>query len=117
MSATQWKQEFSDSDFADGCYKSWLETPIRRSPATALVESAVRLAIAESSLPKQRQCSWCQGDLNSRISDARFPNVFCSVGCERDFVCEALAGVSAEDAIRMQRRLDALMNGARQPEV
>ncbi len=117
MSATQWKQEFSDSDFADGYYKSWLETPIRRSSVAALVESAVRLAIAESSLPKHRQCSWCQGDLDSRTSDARLPNVFCSVGCERDFVCKALSGVSAEDAIRVQKRLDALMNVARQPEV
>lgn len=116
MPATRWERGFTDSDFAEG-YRSWLETPIRQSPAAALVELAARLAIAESSLPRRQQCSWCQGHLDSGHSDARFPNVFCSKDCEREFVHQALAGISPDDAARMQKLLNALLTSARQPEV
>lgn len=98
---------FPNCDFVEG-YKSWLQSPIRQSPAATALELALRLAAAESSIPRRRMCSWCEGLLDAQTSNARFRNVFCSEGCERDFVREALASVSGEDCARMQRRLDGL---------
>jgi hypothetical protein len=82
------------------------------SAAAKLLELGRVLAGAESSTSNSGVCCHCRALRNPYTSTAQCPNVFCSEQCERDFVRGALASLTMEDCIRIQRRLETLLVGA-----
>jgi hypothetical protein len=83
----------------------------KRSPTTVLVEVAASFAAAYGA-SESGSCSQCRGYRDPRISTAQHPQVFCSQQCEREFVLTALKGLTLEDCIRLQERLELLLRGA-----
>jgi hypothetical protein len=116
MSAIQSKQETCSSDRGE-THASWAATIMRKSAGATLIELGITLAAAESSAPILGRCSHCQNWRDLRTSTARFPNVFCSEQCERDFVRGALASLTVKDCIRMHGRLEALLRHAQESAI
>jgi hypothetical protein len=94
------------------------KSEIRRpSPETSVsVKSAgfnllglgLTLAGAETE-PMPGLCWRCRSRRNKHYSSSNFPNIFCSHECEQGFIHAALASVTLEDCIRIQRRLENLL--------
>lgn len=89
--------------------RSWLERAASgNSSGSTLIQLGLTLASAKAnSIPGL--CFRCKGRRDERRSTSNFPSVFCSEDCEHDFIRQALASLSLEDCIRMQRRLDHLL--------
>jgi hypothetical protein len=85
-----------------------------KSAAETLTELGMALATAESSTSTAGLCSHCWDQQDPRRSTARWPNVFCSEGCEQEFVRAALASLTVEDCIRIHGRLETLLRGTQE---
>lgn len=110
MSAIEAKPQLLDS----GRFDTARPSPAS-SPAAKLIELSVALARAESRASVAGLCSQCWAPRNPHSSTAQCPNVFCSEECERQFIRAALASITLDDCVRMQRRLEALLTGAEAP--
>ena len=110
MSAIQPKQQSLDSQKPE-TERSWMARFTGKSAGAAVVQLGVMLAGAESkNLPGL--CSRCQGYRNPQSSSARYPSIFCSEQCEREFISAALASITVDDCIRIHQRLDSLLMSA-----
>ena len=85
-----------------------------KSTASMLIEIGVMLAEAAFVAPTPGLCFHCRNYRNARSSTAEYQNLFCSQRCEREFVRTVLASVTLEECLRIQKRLEALLVGARQ---
>jgi len=108
MFPIQFKKQPSDSSSVDRHQRS----ASGNSAAARLIELGRAFACAESSASTRGSCFHCMGPRSSYSSTARFPSVFCSEQCERQFIRDAIASVSVEDCIRIQNRLESLLAGA-----
>lgn len=105
MSATQHKPEPTRSNEP--------ERPslfLRTSAAARAIEIGIVITDSEANFSASGRCTRCFATLNARNSNAEYPNVFCSVDCEQEFVHEALASLTIEDCVRIQGRLEALLH-------
>ncbi len=109
MLAIQSKQQLPGSSNSDTSRSS----PGVASAATRLIGLGRALAGTESGPSTPGLCSQCWAPRNPHSSTAQFPNAFCSQKCEQEFVRAALASVTIEDCIRMQRRLETLLMAAK----
>lgn len=87
-----------------------------KSAADTLIELGMALASAElnASPPGWWLCSHCWEQGDPRRSTAQWPNVFCSEGCEQEFICAALTSLTVGDCIRIHGRLQALLMGTQE---
>lgn len=91
------------------------ESRTSKSLAATVVELGISLAHAELSGGIPGLCSRCRSNRDPQRSTSHYPNVFCSERCERDFIRIALASLTLEDCIRMQKRLDSLFVNTAEP--
>jgi hypothetical protein len=104
MSAIQSKPQLLGSSGFDAQRSS-----SRISAAAKLVELGRALARTESGASMPGFCSQCCAPRPPYGSSAQNPTVFCSEQCERKFVRAALASLTIDDCIRLQRRLESLL--------
>ena len=89
--------------------RSWLESAASgNTSGCTLIELGLTLASAKAN-PIPGLCFRCQSSGDERRSTSNFPGVFCSEDCEQEFIRQALAALTLEDCIRMQRRLENLL--------
>ena len=86
-----------------------------KSPAATVLELGISLAHAELSGGIPGLCSRCRSNRDPNRSTSHYPNVFCSERCEQDFIRIALASLTLEDCIRMQKRLESLFVNTAEP--
>jgi hypothetical protein len=82
------------------------------SSGATLIELGVELTRAESRAHAPGLCARCRSHRDPQTSKAQYPNIFCSERCEREFIRTELASLTLDDCVRMQRRLEALLNRA-----
>ena len=80
-----------------------------KSTAETLIDLGMALATAELRASTPGLCSHCWEQRDPRRSTAQWPNVFCSEGCEQEFVRAAVAPLTVEDCIRIHGRLETLL--------
>ncbi len=115
MPAITPKHDSLDSDKGEA-RRSWPgKATAKRSAGATLIELGMTLAGAEFSAGIPELCSRCRSARDAQSSTSRYPNVFCSEFCEREFICTALASLTLEDCIRMHERLEDLLVYAREP--
>ena len=107
MFPIQFKEQSGDSSSVD-CHQ---RSALGNSAAAKLIELSRALARAESGASIRGACFHCTGPRSSYGSTAQFPSVFCSEKCERAFIRVAIAAISVDDCIRIQRRLESLLAG------
>ena len=83
----------------------------KKSAASTLIDLCVGLIHANSS-DVSGMCSRCHSELDPRSSTAKYPNAFCSEQCEREFIRASLASMSLEDCVRIDARLNVLLDRA-----
>ena len=110
MSAVKSKSQLPEFN-QDEEDKSWFERTKVRSAGATLIEFATGLVDAELEAPRNNACMRCHGSRTQTNGGSHFPDLFCSDECEQEFVRIALAGLTLQDCIRIQRRLDALLSG------
>jgi hypothetical protein len=110
MHAIQFKNEYCTLNKGEP-EASWPGDPGASSLGAVLLQLGRVLADAAFGDPTAGLCSRCGTSWNPQRSTARFPTVFCSERCEQEFIHIALASLSLQDCIRMQKRLDALLVG------
>lgn len=86
-----------------------------KSPAATVLELGISLAHAELSGGIPGLCSRCRSNRDPNRSTSHYPNVFCSERCEQDFIRIALASLTLEDCIRIQKRLESLFVNTAEP--
>jgi hypothetical protein len=88
----------------------------QKTTGFTLLELGLTLAGGkENSIPGV--CASCESSRDARRSTSNFPDVFCSTECEQEFIHTALASFTLEDCIRLQRRLENLLELAGRIEV
>ena len=116
MPETESKPETLTSQ-TSGTVESWPGDALpQKSPGFTLLELGRTLAaFREYSTPGV--CSRCQHRRDPQRSRSKFPDLFCSEECEQEFIHTALASLTLEDCIRIQRRLDNLLASAKRSRV
>ena len=101
----------------NGTVKSWPGDALPQKPAGfTLLELGLTLAgFRQYSTPGV--CPRCQHRRDPQRSCSKFPDLFCSEECEQEFIHTALASLTLEDCIRIQRRLDNLLASAKRRRV
>jgi len=101
----------------NGTVKSWPGDALPQKPAGfTLLELGLTLGgFRQYSTPGR--CWLCQHSRDPQCSCSKFPDLFCSEECEQEFIHTALASLTLEDCIRMQRRLDDLLASAKRRRV
>ncbi len=89
--------------------------PKTKTAAQTLVELGVTLARAEASATAPASCKRCSAAHDASLSNSRYPSIFCSKSCERDFIRTELASLTVEDCMRLQTKLDDLLRGRQKP--
>ncbi len=115
MHAINFTQKTFDSDTDDVPNSCPEESRMSKSPATTVLELGISLAQAELSGGIPGLCSRCRSNRDPNRSTSQYPNVFCSERCEQDFIRIALASLTLEDCIRMQKRLESLFVNTAEP--
>lgn len=90
--------------------------PKNNSKTATAVKLGIELSDISIDSNSSSNCKRCTGAYECINSDAICKNLFCSKGCELFYVREALSGMTLEDCIRIQKRLEALLADAT-PEV
>ena len=80
-----------------------------KSAGATVIELAITLCSAESSIATPGWCLRCRGSQDPQRSTSQYPKVFCSEHCEQEFIRTALASLTLEDCIRMHERLENLL--------
>jgi hypothetical protein len=89
--------------------------PMRATAGGRLVALGIALVEAESGPAIPGLCARCESKRNAWSSTAQYPNVFCSIECEQEFIRITLESVTLEDCIRMQERLEDLLSSPDTP--
>jgi hypothetical protein len=116
MPATESEQDVL-SPKKSGVLRSWPKDPLSEKAAgITLIDPGLTLVGAkDASIPGL--CSRCRSGRDPQRSSSNFPDLFCSEECEQEFIHTAVASVTLEDCIRMQRRLDNLLTFAERTHV
>lgn len=88
-----------------------------KSAGAALIGLGLAFARSESTPRLPGLCSRCVSHRDPQTSTAQYPNIFCSEQCEQEFIRVALASLTLDDCLRIQRRLDELIAGAQKPRL
>ena len=88
-----------------------------KSATSVLIELARTFVAASSTAQLPGLCSRCRSYRDPRTSTSEYPNIFCSNQCELEFVRSALASLTLDDCIRVQQRLDNLLEAVPEPAV
>ena len=116
MSGAQFEEGLRGLDRGD-IRRSWRGRTIAgKSAGARLIELAVMLASAESSIATPAWCFRCRASQDPQRSRSQYPNVFCSEHCEQEFIRTALASLTLEDSVRMHARLENLLMRAQEPD-
>ena len=108
MSAIQFQQKpFTQDQLASR--ESRVDTLPKASVAEAVIELGTALAGMELIGVLPGRCSSCRMLRNPLRSTAQFPKIFCSQGCEQEFVRVALDSLTVDDCIRIHERLATLL--------
>ena len=89
--------------------------PKSKTAVATLVELGVTLAGAEASPATPATCKRCGATHDPKGSASRYPSVFCSRTCEREFIRLELASLTLEDCLRLQTKLDQLLSAVEEP--
>jgi hypothetical protein len=112
MPGTRFKEDLFGLDKGE-IRRSWPgRTMAGKSAGATVIELAMTLAGAESSVATPGWCFRCRVSQDPPRSTSQFPNVFCSEHCEQEFIRGALASLTLEDCIRMHERLGNLRSGS-----
>jgi hypothetical protein len=115
MQAIKFTQKPFDLDTDEVPNSCTEESRTSKSPAATVLELGISLAHAELSGGIPGLCSRCRSNRAPNRSTSHYPNVFCSERCEQDFIRIALASLTLEDCIRMQKRLESLFVNTAKP--
>ncbi len=115
MQAIKYTQKPFDSDTDEVPNSCPEKSRMGKSPATTVLELGISLAHAELNGGIPGLCSRCRSNRDPNRSTSHYPNVFCSERCEQDFIRIALASLTLEDCIRMQKRLESLFVNTAEP--
>ncbi len=116
MPETESKPETLTSQ-TSGTVKSWPGDALpQEPPGFTLVELGLTLA-GFRQYSTLGVCSRCQRRRDPKRSRSKFPHLFCSEECEQEFIHTALASLTLEDCIRIQRRLDNLLASAKRNRI
>ncbi|HUO60461.1 MAG TPA: hypothetical protein VMU24_07310 [Candidatus Acidoferrales bacterium] len=110
MSTSQCKQSLISGKVQNEITR--FKKPAEESAGASALDLAISLTYAEVADSSPGVCHRCRGYRNPRQSLAQYPNVFCSIRCEQDFIRAALAALTLDDCIRIHERLDALLNSS-----
>jgi hypothetical protein len=115
MQAINFMHKSFDSDTDEAPNSCSEKSKMDRSPAATVLKLGISLAYAELSGGIPGLCSRCRSNRDPNRSTSHYPNVFCSERCEQDFIRIALASLTLEDCIRMQKRLESLLVNTAEP--
>ena len=109
MPATQSREDLLGLNKGEIHRSSTGRTMAGKSAGATVIELAITLGGAESSVASPGRCLRCRGSQVPQKSTSQYPNVFCSEHCEEEFIRAALVSVTLEDCIRMHERLENLV--------